>query len=231
MLPTTRSAIASAAVPDRCPDDPDIGRGRSPARQIPADQPVRHRRPLGGQARHLLERVQGPPDRNLPRRRRRAPRARSRPGTIKTGSRPPRPNLITNVATTDASVADAAMTADHEQLAARGLAPARALRRLRLPQRPTGRRRRPPARHHVDLPDAGRRLPPGQGRGRGFHAGAFSIDWDHQQVTCPQGHRSSSWIPATQRGHDSIVVRFDTATCRACPSGSRAPPPSAADER
>ncbi len=53
--------------------------------------------------------------------------------------------------------------------------------------------------------------------GNGFHAGAFTIDWDHQQVTCPQGQRSASWIPTTQRGREGIVVRFDTATCRACP--------------
>jgi hypothetical protein len=67
--------------------------------------------------------------------------------------------------------------------------------------------------------------------GNGFHAGAFTIDWDHQQATCPQGQRSSSWIPATQRGQEGTVVRFDTATCRAVPSGRSAPRPSAADER
>jgi len=53
--------------------------------------------------------------------------------------------------------------------------------------------------------------------GLGFHADAFTIDWDTQQVTCPHGHRSSSWIPATQRSHEAIVVRFGTGTCRACP--------------
>jgi hypothetical protein len=128
------------------------------------------------------------------------------------------PNLITNVATTDATVADAAMTASiHQQLAAKGLTP---------------------AEHYVDsgypsaklvadaadlhgitlvspmLADVSRQAR----EGNGFHAGAFTVDWTAEQVTCPQGRRSTSWIPATQRGHEAIVVRFDTATCRACPT-------------
>ena len=128
-----------------------------------------------------------------------------------------RPNLITNVATTDATVADAAMTADiHQQLAARGLVP---------------------DEHYVDSGYPSAKLVADAARlhgitlispmlldvcwqaraGHGFHADAFTIDWDTQQVTCPHGHRSSSWIPATQRSHEAIVVRFGTATCRACP--------------
>lgn len=127
------------------------------------------------------------------------------------------PNLITNVATTDATVADAAMTAAiHQQLAARSLAP---------------------AEHYVDsgypsaalvadaarlhgitlvspmLADVSRQAR----EGNGFHAGAFTIDWNARQAICPQGQRSTSWIPARQRSDEVIVVRFDTATCRACP--------------
>jgi len=142
----------------------------------------------------------------------RAPAAGDEPA----GHRQP-PNLITNVATTDASVADAAMTADiHQQLAARGLAP---------------------EEHYVDsgypsaalvadaarlygitlvspmLADVSRQAR----EGNGFHAGAFTIDWDTRQAICPQGQRSTSWIPAVQRGDEVIVVRFDTNSCRACP--------------
>jgi len=127
------------------------------------------------------------------------------------------PNLITNVATTDACVADAAMTAAiHQQVAARGLAP---------------------QEHYVDsgypsaalvadaarlhgitlvspmLADVSRQAR----EGNGFHAGAFTIDWDARQAICPQGQRSTSWIPAVQRGDEVIVVRFDTNGCRACP--------------
>jgi hypothetical protein len=53
--------------------------------------------------------------------------------------------------------------------------------------------------------------------GNGYHAAAFAIDFDAEQATCPQGQQSTSWIPATQRGDEVIVARFDTATCRACP--------------
>jgi len=51
----------------------------------------------------------------------------------------------------------------------------------------------------------------------GFDRSAFTIDFDRQQATCPQGHSSSSWSPATQRGTETIVVTFATTTCRPCP--------------
>jgi len=131
--------------------------------------------------------------------------------------RPPRPNLITNVATTDATVPDQAMTeAVHHALGRRGLLP---------------------AEHYVDsgypsaelvadaachdgialispmLLDTSR-----QARaGTGLHAAAFHIDWDSKQVTCPQGQLSSSWSPATQRGTEATVVKFAASTCGPCP--------------
>ena len=46
----------------------------------------------------------------------------------------------------------------------------------------------------------------------------FAIDWDHQQVTCPQGAASSGWIPVRQGERQAIVVRFATPGCRACPA-------------
>jgi hypothetical protein len=45
--------------------------------------------------------------------------------------------------------------------------------------------------------------------GNGYDRAAFTTDWDAQQVTCPQGQASTSWAPATQRGTEVIVVRFD----------------------
>src|SRR5947199_9110777 len=30
----------------------------------------------------------------------------------------------------------------------------------------------------------------------GFDAGHFAIDWQAEQATCPEGHRSISWTPA-----------------------------------
>lgn len=127
------------------------------------------------------------------------------------------PNLITNVATTDATVADAAMTAAiHEQLAARGLAPHEHYVDSGYP---SAKLVADAARLHgitlvsPMLTDCSRQAR----EGNGFHAAAFTIDWDHEQAICPQGQRSTSWIPAAQRGDEVIVVRFDTQTCRACP--------------
>jgi hypothetical protein len=53
--------------------------------------------------------------------------------------------------------------------------------------------------------------------GDGYDRAAFPIDWDNRQVTCPQGQASTSWSPATQRGTEVIVVRFDRQTCSQCP--------------
>ena len=127
------------------------------------------------------------------------------------------PNLITNVATTAASVPDAAMTEPvHGMLAAAGLLP---------------------AEHAVDagytsaglLLDARARgitllgpllsgSPP-QARTGGYTAEAFTIDWDRQQVTCPQGVTSTVWCPCVQQEkRQAIVVRFATASCQACPA-------------
>ncbi|MCA1675698.1 MAG: transposase, partial [Actinobacteria bacterium] len=49
-------------------------------------------------------------------------------------------------------------------------------------------------------------------------AEAFTIDWEHHQVTCPQGATSIAWSPCRQRGTDATVVKFAAATCQACPA-------------
>jgi len=130
------------------------------------------------------------------------------------------PNLITSVATTEATVPDAAMTEPvHDSMAAAGLLP---------------------AEHAVDagytsadlLLDArGRGITllgpllsgsPPQARSGGYTAEAFTIDWDRQQVTCPQGVTSIVWCPCVQQDkRQAIVVRFATATCRECPARAR----------
>jgi hypothetical protein len=57
-----------------------------------------------------------------------------------------------------------------------------------------------------------------QARAGGYTAEAFTIDWETQQVTCPQGAVSTAWSPCSQRGTEAIVVRFPAAACRACPA-------------
>jgi Transposase DDE domain len=45
------------------------------------------------------------------------------------------------------------------------------------------------------------------------------LDWDAQQAHCPQGHTSVKWTPGHDVSGDPVFrIRFDQATCRACPT-------------
>jgi transposase len=128
------------------------------------------------------------------------------------------PNIVTHVATTDATVTDNVMTSViDDDLAARGL---------------------PPGRHYLDsgyLPaeivveEARRRgialIGPlladtsAQARaGNGYARADFTIDYDARAVTCPQGRTSVSWSPCTQHGKDKITVKFSPGDCGPCPA-------------
>jgi len=130
------------------------------------------------------------------------------------------PNLITSVATTDATVTDNQMTgAIHDGLAARNLAP---------------------GRHYLDsgylsaavvvsaLTTWGIALigplladTSAQARaGHGYARADFAVDYDARTVTCPQGKMSASWTPCTQRGKDAIVATFSASDCGPCPARS-----------
>jgi transposase len=131
--------------------------------------------------------------------------------------RPGVPNLVTDVQTTHAAVADVAMTAAIcDSLQASGLAP---------------------AGHAVDSgyvsadllvaarlrgitligPLLADNSP--QARAGGYTQDAFAIDWDARQATCPQGAVSSRWAPLRQKdGKEAIIARFAAATCRRCPA-------------
>jgi transposase len=125
------------------------------------------------------------------------------------------PNLITNVATTEATVPDVAMTEPiHDMLDAAGLLPGEhavdagyTSADLLLAARARGITLVGPL-----LADTSP-----QARAGGYTAEAFTIDWEHQQVTCPQGATNIAWSPCRQRETDAIVVRFAAATCQACP--------------
>ncbi len=133
--------------------------------------------------------------------------------------RPPAPNLLTSVATTHASVPDVAMTAPiHQTLAQTGLTPGEhavdagyTSADLLLDAREQGITLLGPL-----LADTSP-----QARTGGYTTEAFTIDFDHQQVTCPQGTTSVSWNPCRQRGTDTVVVKFAAGTCRACPVRDR----------
>jgi transposase len=55
--------------------------------------------------------------------------------------------------------------------------------------------------------------------GQGYDLQAFVLDWEAQQAHCPQGHTSVHWRPGRDVSGDPVVrIRFDGATCRACPA-------------
>jgi hypothetical protein len=131
----------------------------------------------------------------------------------------PAPNLISMVATTTATVPDVAMTESiHNQLDEYDLAPGEHVvdagytsAELLLAARARG----------ITLIGPGLADTSVQARTGGYTAGAFDIDWQNEQATCPQGKTSTSWSPGTQRGTQAIVVRFAVADCRDCPVRDR----------
>jgi transposase len=137
------------------------------------------------------------------------------------------PNLVTHVATTDATVTDNAMTSVIDDgLARRNLAPGRHyldsgyLSAVIVVEEAR--------RHGIALAGPLLADQSAQARaGNGYARADFAIDYDAQSVTCPQGKTSASWSPCTQRGRDTIVATFSPDDCGPCParglctSGSR----------
>jgi hypothetical protein len=128
------------------------------------------------------------------------------------------PSLITHVATTSATVPDSRMTsAINDGLAAKGLAPARHYPGSGYLSAALVAGEA--ARHGIIL--IGPLLPgtSAQARAGNGHARAdFTIDYDAQTVTCPQGKSSSSWSPCTQEGRTAIVAKFSQSDCGPCPA-------------
>src|SRR5258708_1892092 len=52
----------------------------------------------------------------------------------------------------------------------------------------------------------------------GYDLTHFCIDWDAEQVTCPQGRISSSWTPVVDAGKSLIKIKFSQSDCKVCPS-------------
>jgi transposase len=131
--------------------------------------------------------------------------------------RPAVPNLITDVQTTHAAVPDVVMTRTIlGSLDAGGLLP--------------GELAADSGYMSADLLIAARRRgvtltgpllagTSAQARSGGYTQDAFTIDWDREQVTCPQGTASRRWTPARQRdGTAAIIVQFPRAACGPCPA-------------
>jgi transposase len=127
------------------------------------------------------------------------------------------PNLITNVVTTHAAVADSTMTMPiHQMLADRDLLPAEHLMDAGYPSADYLVACRNDYQVRLVSPVRADRSPQARANSP-FARNAFAIDFDQQQATCPRGHASATWNPARADGHDVIVVTFAAATCIPCP--------------
>jgi transposase len=128
------------------------------------------------------------------------------------------PNLITHVATTEATVPDSQMTAVIcGDLAAKDLAPGRGYLDsgyLSAALVVTALATWGIALIGPLLADTS-----AQARaGNGYARADFAIDYDGNTATCPQGRTSASWTPCTQRGKDAIMVHFSAGDCGPCPA-------------
>ncbi|MER5363338.1 IS1182 family transposase [Streptomyces sp. NPDC002785] len=135
---------------------------------------------------------------------------------------PDGPNVITDVATTPVTTHDSqVLPSIHIRLRRRGLLPAEhlvdsgytSLVHLEQAAREhqvtvTGPLPGNPTRQHR--------------RGGGFGRDDFHIDFDHRQVTCPQGQVSSSWHgpypTSSPTAAPLIVANFTKGQCRPCPT-------------
>ena len=128
-------------------------------------------------------------------------------------------HLVTHVQTCPAMEPDMASTASiHERLAAKGLLPAEHfVDSAYLDAHLLVQSRRD---HGICLEGPIRGVSSWQSRsGGGYDLPHFRIDWEREQVTCPQGKTSLSWHAAPdENGSPHIRARFSCSDCRACPA-------------
>ncbi|MEU0215180.1 IS1182 family transposase [Streptomyces sp. NPDC006265] len=128
------------------------------------------------------------------------------------------PNLITNVATTVATVPDSVMSETiHASLAERHCLPGEHWVDAGYPTAAalvTARQE-----HGVILHGpVGANTNDRAGTPGGYGQEAFTIDWDHQKVTCPGGKTNVNWSTRhSQHGRPVLRVLFSTTDCRPCP--------------
>ncbi|MCX4850366.1 IS1182 family transposase [Streptomyces sp. NBC_00893] len=132
------------------------------------------------------------------------------------------PNVITDVVTTAATTHDSqVLPGIHARLARRGLLPAEHLvdaGYTSLPHLAQATRE-----HLVTVSGPLRSNPTLQHRrNEGFARDDFHIDYDRQQVTCPQGQVSAGWHgpypTSSPTAAPLIVARFTKSQCRPCPA-------------
>lgn len=132
------------------------------------------------------------------------------------------PRLITDVATATAADGDSeALSGIHTRLAERQLLPAEQL--VDSGYVTAGTLVVARQEHGIDLVGPARPIAGGDGLQR-FGHDHFQIDDARREAICPGGHTSISWAAtrSSRRTHVPLVqVRFDAATCLACPLRSQ----------
>jgi transposase len=130
------------------------------------------------------------------------------------------PNLITHVATTEATVPDSQMTTVIcGDLAAKNLAPGRSY----LDSGYLSAALVVTALTTWGITLIGPLLADTSAQARagsGYARADFTADYDAKTVTCPQGKTSVSWSRCTQHGRDAIVAKFSADDCGPCPARS-----------
>ena len=133
-------------------------------------------------------------------------------------AQPTFPNLITHVATTEATVPDSQMTSViDDDLARKNLPPGRHY--LDSGYLSAALVVAEHARHGIALIGPLLADTSAQARaGNGYARADFTVNYDTKTVTCPQGKTAAAWSPCTQHGKDAIVATFSAAGCGPCPA-------------
>jgi transposase len=129
---------------------------------------------------------------------------------------PDGPNLLTDVQTTPATTPDVlVMPTVQAALASRDLLPAEHLVDTAYPDADILVQSQAQG---VDLVAPVQRDSSWQAQaGEGFDLSAFQIDWEQQQVRCPQGQTSRVWSPSHDTGGKAVIhIQFDRVSCGAC---------------
>ena len=127
------------------------------------------------------------------------------------------PHLLTHVQTTSAAVHEAMCTDDiHQALTEKDLAPQEHLVDAAYVDAALLVQSR--QEYGIDLLGPTRDNASWQTKVNGaYDIDQFEIDWDHQQVRCPQGKWASAWRERHDpSGRVSIVVQFRQGDCQAC---------------
>nr|WP_317453828.1 IS1182 family transposase [Streptomyces sp. CBMA152] len=124
-------------------------------------------------------------------------------------------NIITDVITTVASGNDArTLPTVHTRLKGRGLLPAEHL--VDGGYISVAHRDRAVREYQIHLVGPVKeKITRKSRKGNGFDRDAFTIDWERQQVTCPQGKESMSWA-AHASVAPAIHAKFSQRDCRQC---------------